>query len=1003
MWPSRDPDKKMCDGGIEICEVSKTGNLRFWYCNYDKERRNINGKGLSFPDFLLAEYGKSQTRALVWDNGYVEWCDVSPSSEVSSQESNKLRPRDYSFREWTLIKVRNTNISEPVKRSTWEFNLEIDKLDDEYELGIGKKGHILDNIWEYYNQVYNKNYEWHDYEFENEESEEIGIEDKDYHPPEVQVETFEVKKYSFERGQSFICVTKDLDNILPLGRKNRSKFKEMIRKEVENNKTIQKLRGNYLDRLDSKSYGNHAESASVMGVNHQNKLTHPHPQRNFVPTVVATKSGLVQVNAAKQSSPRAAASISTARHISTVSIKPKVNAASPIKYYYFKAHSPLRRPFNQKSVAKTNNFNKKVYTAKVNNVTIAGPEIVVSTAERKRENAVESSACWIWRPSGKVIDHISKDSGSYMPKRFDYVDPQGILKKISVLFTATDFMLYLVTLRYWIESQVLLNVPRQNNMYSFVLIILCLREIHYYLLHQNRVLVTKPHNKTPYELLLGRPPSISFMRPFGCPVTILNTLDPLGKFDGKAFRVFNTRTRKVEENLHINFLENKPNVARSGPEWLFDIDSLTKSMNYKPVTIGNQTNGDAGIETNVNVGQAGQEKASDHEYILLPLMLSNSPLSSSSQSTDNKDADEVPGKGDDDLSERNGFDNVDDQERIDSSTQDVNTVRPSINTASENINTRSSNINTASPIPNDPSMQSCYIKKQRETKSQRLSKTAYLLVFSLTIQKPNGIQALTDPSWIEAIQEELLQFILQKLECESTFLYGTIEEEVYACQPPGFKDPQFPDKVYKEEGTIDKLCSSRRTEMMHKRFQMSSIGELTFFLGLQVQQKEDRIFISQDKYVADILKKFDFTTVKEASTPIETNKALLKDEEAEGYGWIHHLTWKLSLIVIMLELALTGNLQQEMRLSIRSGKTEWKGLPLLLLEAEGDSGNINRTKSMATLNESFPQGTNSGSGPGCQDTILGGAEAQIGLRLHLSSPMIHLSQESTHLEVGRTT
>ncbi|GJQ98774.1 ribonuclease H-like domain-containing protein [Tanacetum coccineum] len=66
-------------------------------------------------------------------------------------------------------------------------------------------------------------------------------------------------------------------------------------------------------------------------------------------------------------------------------------------------------------------------------------------------------------------------------------------------------------------------------------------------------------------------------------------------------------------------------------------------------------------------------------------------------------------------------------------------------------------------------------------------------------------------------------------------------------------------------------------QMMHKRFQMSSIGELTFFLGLQVQQKEDGIFISKDKYVADILKKFDFVTVKAASTPIETNKALNKD------------------------------------------------------------------------------------------------------------------------------
>ncbi|GKG30700.1 hypothetical protein Tco_0423188, partial [Tanacetum coccineum] len=92
----------------------------------------------------------------------------------------------------------------------------------------------------------------------------------------------------------------------------------------------------------------------------------------------------------------------------------------------------------------------------------------------------------------------------------------------------------------------------------------------------------------------------------------------------------------------------------SGPEWLFDIDLLTESMNYEPVTTGNQTNGDTGIETNVNAVQVGQERASDHEYILLPLMLSNSPLSSISQSTDNKDADEVPRKGDDDLSERNG-------------------------------------------------------------------------------------------------------------------------------------------------------------------------------------------------------------------------------------------------------------------------------------------------------------------------------------------------------------
>ncbi|GKC73544.1 ribonuclease H-like domain-containing protein [Tanacetum coccineum] len=124
---------------------------------------------------------------------------------------------------------------------------------------------------------------------------------------------------------------------------------------------------------------------------------------------------------------------------------------------------------------------------------------------------------------------------------------------------------------------------------------------------QNRVLITKPHNKTPYKLLISRSPNLDFMRPFGCPVTILNTLDHLSKFErktdegflvgysvnSKAFRVFSTRTKKVEENLHIEFLENKPNVAGSSPEWLFNIDSLTISMNYETVFAGNQTNDDA--------------------------------------------------------------------------------------------------------------------------------------------------------------------------------------------------------------------------------------------------------------------------------------------------------------------------------------------------------------------------------------------------------------------------
>ncbi|GKD83993.1 putative ribonuclease H-like domain-containing protein [Tanacetum coccineum] len=149
-----------------------------------------------------------------------------------------------------------------------------------------------------------------------------------------------------------------------------------------------------------------------------------------------------------------------------------------------------------------------------------------------------------------------------------------------------------------------------------------------------------------------RKSALNFMRPFGNPVTILNTIDHLGKFDGKAnerffvgystnskaFSVFNSRTRIVEENLHVKFSEDTPNILGSGPNWLFDIDALTNSMNYKPVVAGNQSNGNNGNSgTNAcdDASKTRMETVPGKDYILLPLWTQDLPFFTSSKDSFN--------------------------------------------------------------------------------------------------------------------------------------------------------------------------------------------------------------------------------------------------------------------------------------------------------------------------------------------------------------------------------
>nr|GEW81833.1 hypothetical protein [Tanacetum cinerariifolium] len=155
-----------------------------------------------------------------------------------------------------------------------------------------------------------------------------------------------------------------------------------------------------------------------------------------ITSVHKTETSKVPVNAAKQSSLRAATSTSTARYVNTVANRPTINGTKPSLNVFHKSHSLVRRTFNQRTAPKHSDFKEKINTA--------GTKIVVSAVKRNRKNAVKSSACWVWRPKENVIDHISKDSGSYMLKRFNYVDLQGKLKSAMAWILKRNQLSYFV-------------------------------------------------------------------------------------------------------------------------------------------------------------------------------------------------------------------------------------------------------------------------------------------------------------------------------------------------------------------------------------------------------------------------------------------------------------------------------------------------------------------------------------------------------------------------------
>nr|GEU93783.1 retrovirus-related Pol polyprotein from transposon TNT 1-94 [Tanacetum cinerariifolium] len=405
---------------------------------------------------------------------------------------------------------------------------------------------------------------------------------------------------------------------------------------------------------------------------------------NVVPTAVLTRSRLVSLNAARPV-PTAVTPLNVK---SPRPVKHVVNKAySPVKRPINQRTSTKNSNFNKKvTTVKVNKVNNvqgtKGNAKKASTNWVWKPKCIVldhvsrltsASITLKKFNYTdaldfeeinEGYVAFRGNPKGGKIF----DKGKIKTGKLDFDDvyfvnelkfylfsvSQMCDKKNNVLFIDTECVVLSSNYKLPNEIHILLRVLRENNMYNVDLKnvvpsggrFLVLARMDYEVAPQvvfrcvvvilgvlNGVLVTKPHMKTPYELLLGRSPSIGFLRPFGCPVTILNTLDPLGKFDGKAdegflvgysvnnkaFKVFNSRTRIVQETLHINFLKNKPNVAGIRPKWLFDIDTFTMSMNYQPVVTGNQPNDNAGIKENLDVGKVKKETVSTQQYVLLPL------------------------------------------------------------------------------------------------------------------------------------------------------------------------------------------------------------------------------------------------------------------------------------------------------------------------------------------------------------------------------------------------
>nr|GEU79252.1 putative ribonuclease H-like domain-containing protein [Tanacetum cinerariifolium] len=431
----------------------------------------------------------------------------------------------------------------------------------------------------------------------------------------------------------------------------------------------------------------------------------------------------------------------------------------------------------------------------------------------------------------------------------------------------------------------------------------------------------------------------------------------------KSFRVFNSRTRIIQKTLHVNFLENKPNVVGTGPTWLFDIHSLTRTMNYQPVTTGNQTNSGAGFQDKFDAEKAGEEV--DQTYVIFAVwsagstnpqnnvkdatfdrkghdfdakkpkfVVIHSSISKFEDCSDNSSNEVtaassiVPTVGQNSLNSTNTFSAASPSNTtisptygkssfIDASQLPDDLDMPKLEdiTYSDDedvVGAEADFNNLESSIPEEPKRvlvdlpygkraigTKCVYRNKKDEKGIVIRNKARLVAQGHTQEEGIDYEEVFAPvARIEAIKlflayASFMGFMAYQIDIKSAFLYGTIEEEVYVCQPPGFEDPGHLEKVYKVVNALYGLHQAPRawhetlaTYLLDNGFQRGTIDQTLFIKKqkgdiLLVKQKKDGIFISQDKYVAKILRKFGLTKGKSSSTPTDIEKPLLKDPDSE--------------------------------------------------------------------------------------------------------------------------